>query len=76
MDRYDLMDERELLQMQEEEKRKNALMEMMRYGSPGKLPVRKAPYQPLSLMEHLQRAYEGVWEEPKAKLIKTMAVRG
>lgn len=51
MDRYSLMDERELLRMQEEERQKNALMQMMRYGSPGKLPVRKAPYQPLSLME-------------------------
>ena len=76
MDRYSLMDERELLRAREEEEQKNALLQMMRYGAPGKFPVRKAPYQPLTLMDHLRRAYEGAWEEPKTHIIKAMAVRG
>lgn len=65
MDRYQMMDEQELLQRQEEERKKNALLEMMRSGSPGKLPVRKAPYQPMTLMDQLRQAYEGMTQDPR-----------
>lgn len=76
MNRFDVMDERTLLQMQEEEKQKNALAQMMRYGSPGKLPVRQAPYEPMTFMEQLQQAYDGLMNPPKTMRNRTIGIRG
>lgn len=76
MDRYELMDEQELLRRQEEERQRNALLEMMRVDVPGRrLAARKTPYQPMSLLEHLQEAYRGITEVPTTKM-RTIGIRG
>lgn len=76
MDRYELMDERELLQRQEEERQRNELLEMMRAGIPGRrLPMIPSTRKRWTLMDELRNAYDGLTKEPPRRSVPG-AIRG